>query len=210
MQYRRFGKTEMNLSVFTLGLMRYMSDDPDQSARVVQRAVELGINHLETARGYGNSEDLLGHALKTIDRSKVYITTKVTPRKTYGEFMRTFDTSMAKIGIDVLDNLDLHGINNEQKFKWAVNEKGTWRAVRKLMNSGTVKHIGYSCSRRSTRRCSSPSTCTITGSTRCMSRYCRGRRSWIWACSSSVRTKRAACCSSRRRRFASCPSPSIP
>jgi len=144
MQYRRFGKTEMNLSVFTLGLMRYMSDDPDRSARVVQRAVQLGINHLETARGYGNSEDLLGHALKTIDRSKVHITTKVSPRKTYDEFMRTFETSMTRMGIDVLDNLDLHGINNERKFRWAVQKKGTWRAVRKLMDAGTVKHIGFS------------------------------------------------------------------
>ncbi len=144
MEHRRFGKTEMSLSVLTLGLMRYMSDDPDGSARVVQRAVELGINHLETARGYGTSEELLGHALKTIDRSKVHITTKVGPRRTYDEFMRGFETSMEKIGIEVLDNLDIHGINNEQKLKWAMDEKGTWRAVRKLMDAGTVRHIGFS------------------------------------------------------------------
>jgi len=97
MQYRRFGKTEMKLSVLTLGLMRYMSDDPDRSARVVQRAVKLGINHLETARGYGTSEKLLGHALKSIDRSQVYITTKVGPARTYDEFMTRFDTSMSEI-----------------------------------------------------------------------------------------------------------------
>jgi hypothetical protein len=144
MQYRRFGKTEMNLSVFTLGLMRYMSDDPDHSTRVVQRALELGINHLETARGYGNSEDLLGQALKSIDRSKVYITTKVGPAETYDEFMKQFETSMNKIGIDVLDNLDIHGINNEASFARAVNEKGTFKAVRKLLDSGTIKHIGFS------------------------------------------------------------------
>jgi len=144
MQYRRFGKTEMRLSVFSLGLMRYMSDDPDNSTRVVQRAVELGINHLETARGYGNSEELLGRALKTIDRSKVYITTKVPPRPTYDAFMRDFETSMEKIGVDVLDNLALHGINNEQKFRWAVDERQTWRAVRKLLDSGTIRHIGFS------------------------------------------------------------------
>lgn len=144
MQYRRFGKTEMKLSVLTLGLMRYMSDDPDRSAAVVRRAVELGINHLETARGYGTSEELLGHALKTIDRSKVYVTTKIGPRKTYDEFMKQFETSMTKIGIDVLDNLDIHGPNNEEKFRMAVDEKGTYKAVRKLMDAGTVKHIGFS------------------------------------------------------------------
>ena len=140
MQYRRFGKTEMKLSVFTLGLMRYQSDDPDQSARVVHRAVECGINHLETARGYARSEELLGYALKTIDRDRVHITTKITPRRTYDEFMKAFETSMRLIGIDVLDNLDIHGINNERKLKWALNERQTWRAVRRLMDSGAVSY----------------------------------------------------------------------
>ncbi|UCD30245.1 MAG: aldo/keto reductase [Planctomycetota bacterium] len=144
MQYRRFGKTEMNLSVFTLGLMRYMSDDPEASARVVQRAVELGINHLETARGYDNSEELLGYALKTIDRSKVYVSTKIRPRETYDRFMKDFETSMSNMEIDELDYFALHGINNEKYFRMAVDEKQTWRAVRKLMDAGTIKHIGFS------------------------------------------------------------------
>ncbi len=144
MQYRRFGRTGMNLSVFSLGLMRYMDHDQDNATRLVQRAVELGINHLETARGYGTSEELLGRALKHIDRSKVYITTKVGPKDTYDEFMQAFETSMANLGIDVLDNLDIHGINNERSFRKAVNEKGTWRGVRNLMDAGTVRHVGFS------------------------------------------------------------------
>ena len=143
MQYRRFGKTEMNVSVFTLGLMRYMNPDPEVSCEAVRRAVALGINHLETARGYGDSEKLLGQALKSIDRSKVYITTKVVPAATYDAFMKDFETSMTAIGIDVIDNLDVHGINNPQKFGWAVDERGTWRAVRKLLDAGTVRHVGF-------------------------------------------------------------------
>jgi len=144
MRYRRFGKTEMRVSVLSLGLMRYMSPDPEVSGAVVRRAVALGINHLETARGYGDSEQLLGLALKTIDRSKVYITTKVVPAATYDEFMNNFETSMTALGIDVLDNLDVHGINNPQKLAWATDEKSTWRAVRKLMDSGAVRHVGFS------------------------------------------------------------------
>ncbi len=144
MQYRRFGKTEMNLSVLTLGLMRYMSKDPEQSAAVVRRAVSSGINHLETARGYGESEELLGHALKRIDRKKVFITTKVGVCKTYDDFMKHFETSMSKMGIDVLDNLDVHGINNEDKFRMAMDENGTMKACRRLLDSGAVRHIGFS------------------------------------------------------------------
>lgn len=144
MQYRRFGKTNMNVSVFTLGLMRYMEGDEENAARVVHKALELGINHLETARGYGTSEELLGRILPSIDRSKVYVTTKVSPKETYDEFMQAFETSMTHMGIDVIDNLDIHGINNDRSFRRAVDERNTWRAVRKLMDAGTVRHIGFS------------------------------------------------------------------
>jgi uncharacterized protein len=78
MQYRRFGKTEMSLSAFTLGLMR------------------------------------------------------------------DFEASMKAIGMDVLDNLDLHGINNEAALRRAVDEKETWRAVRNLADAGTIRHVGFS------------------------------------------------------------------
>ena len=144
MKYRRFGKTELQVPVFTLGLMRYMKDDPDEPARVVHRAVELGINHLETARGYGTSEELLGHALRGMDRDSVIITTKIGPLATYDEFMQAFDDSMKRMGLDRLDNLDIHGINNPRKLKMATDTKGTWRAVARLMDQKVVDHIGFS------------------------------------------------------------------
>ena len=56
MKYRRFGRTEMKLSQFTLGCMQITGESPEESAiRTIERAVELGVNHIETARGYGNS-----------------------------------------------------------------------------------------------------------------------------------------------------------
>jgi aryl-alcohol dehydrogenase-like predicted oxidoreductase len=67
MKYRRFGRTEMMLSQFSLGCMQFTGDSPERNAiAVIERAVELGVNHLETARGYGNSEKRLGKALKRI------------------------------------------------------------------------------------------------------------------------------------------------
>lgn len=144
MLYRRFGKTEMDVSIFTLGLMRYQDAGRDEAARIVQRAVELGINHLETARGYAESEELLGYALPGIDRDKVYITTKFRSNGSYDDFMRRFDEAMAKMGIDVLDNLDLHGVNNEESYENLVRSKETWRAIDKLRDAGSLKHVGFS------------------------------------------------------------------
>ena len=68
MKYRRFGRTEIRMPVISCGRMRYQYKwqdvDPDAIPRdnqenleaIIRRAFELGINHFETARGYGSSE----------------------------------------------------------------------------------------------------------------------------------------------------------
>ena len=61
--------------------MRYLATD-ENAQQTIQRAVLLGINHLETATGYGKSEQYLGAALATglpMPRSQLYITTKISP-----------------------------------------------------------------------------------------------------------------------------------
>ena len=79
MRYRRFGKTNLYLSVFSLGTMRYLAS-PANAQETVEKALSYGINHFETARGYGKSEEYLGAALAQIPatRSQIYITTKIS------------------------------------------------------------------------------------------------------------------------------------
>ena len=62
MRYRRFGRTNLQLSTFTLGTMRYLESQANAIA-TIRAAVDRGINHIETARGYGQSEVFLGAAL---------------------------------------------------------------------------------------------------------------------------------------------------
>jgi predicted aldo/keto reductase-like oxidoreductase len=66
-RYRRFGKTELQMPVLTCGGMRYQfkwqdvppgeipSDNQTNLEKTIRRAVDLGITHIETARGYGTS-----------------------------------------------------------------------------------------------------------------------------------------------------------
>ena len=81
MQYRRFGRTQKALSVITLGGMRFPHGwdaprDELPAATIeacrdsVSRAFALGINHIETARGYGSSEMQLGWILPKLPREK--------------------------------------------------------------------------------------------------------------------------------------------
>lgn len=149
MQYRRFGRTEMVLSQFSLGCMQFTGESlEDNAIATVERAVELGVNHIETARGYGNSEERVGKALaqilRRVPREDLYITTKIGPSSQVDTFKRNFEISMAKLGIDYLDNLDFHGPGNYESIKPAMSARGCLGYVRQLMDQGVVRHFGFS------------------------------------------------------------------
>ena len=97
------------LSQFSLGCMQFTGDSPEENAiATIERAVEVGVNHIETARCYGNSEERVGKALKRIfakqPRDSLYITTKIGPSTDVDEFKKNFDTCMDLLGLDYLDN----------------------------------------------------------------------------------------------------------
>ncbi len=110
----------------------------------IHRALELGINHIETARGYGTSEMQLGWVLPKLDRDKMIVQTKVAPFATQEEFYRTFEQSMDYLKLDYVDLLSLHGINNRELLDWSIGKGGCLEAARKLQREGRARHIGFS------------------------------------------------------------------
>src|SRR3954464_5216738 len=124
MKYRRFGRTELAMPVISCGGMRYQYKwqdvDPkeiphDNQANLeatIHRAIELGINHIETARGYGTSEMQLGEVLPKLKRAPSIVQTKVPPQATPEEFLKIFERSMKYLKLDYVDLLSLHGVNN--------------------------------------------------------------------------------------------------
>jgi len=156
MKYRRFGKTELEMPVFSCGGMRYQhkwndipwSEVPDDGQKnleaTIHRAVELGINHIETARGYGSSEMQLGPVLKQFPRENLVVQTKIAPYATQKEFLNTFDKSMNHLQLDYVDLLALHGINNKQLLDWSLGPMGCVAIARQLQKEGRVRHLGFS------------------------------------------------------------------
>jgi predicted aldo/keto reductase-like oxidoreductase len=153
---RRFGRTNLQVPVFSCGGMRYQhkwsdvpwSDVPAEGqanlAATIHRAVELGINHIETARGYGSSEMQLGPVLAQIPRDRLIVQTKVAPFATQREFLDTFETSMRYLKLNHVDFLSLHGINNRQFLDWSLRRGGCVDAMRQLQRDGRVRFIGFS------------------------------------------------------------------
>ncbi|NET53149.1 MAG: aldo/keto reductase, partial [Merismopedia sp. SIO2A8] len=146
MQYRRFGKTNRQLSVFSLGTMRYLAA-ASVAADVVQAAIAHGINHLETAQGYGQSEQFLGKALSQgvgVERHHLYITTKITPTPDANTMARRIDRSLQSLGLDYIDGLAIHGVNTAQHLAWITDPEGCMRAVREAIAVGKIQFVGFS------------------------------------------------------------------
>ena len=156
MKYRRFGKTDLEMPVFSCGGMRYQhkwsdiewSEVPDDGQKnleaTIHRAVEVGINHIETARGYGSSEMQLGPVLKKLPREKLIVQTKVAPFANPREFLETFQKSLDYLQLDHVDLLSLHGINNQEILDWSLGPTGCVAAARWLQKEGRVRHVGFS------------------------------------------------------------------
>ena len=156
MKYRRFGRTELQMPVISCGGMRYQFKwqdvDPNEVPRqnqenlesIIRHAVELGINHFETARGYGSSEMQLGNILPALPRDKIIVQTKVAPHKKPKDFLKAFEKSLNYLRLDYVDLLALHGVNHRQFLEWSLKKNGCLAAARQLQRGGFIRHIGFS------------------------------------------------------------------
>ena len=155
MHYRRFGKTELMMPVLTCGGMRYQQSwqeiapaelDATGQANLeatIRRAFELGINHIETAKGYGSSEYQLGLILPKLPRQELIVQTKITPQESEDAFLRAFEKSLGYLQLDYVDLLSIHGINDDRVLEQTLTS-GTLKAARKLQDQGLARHIGFS------------------------------------------------------------------
>ena len=110
----------------------------------IHRALELGIHHIETARGYGTSEMQLGNVLPKLPREKIIVQTKVAPTADPKDFRETFEKSMRYLRLNHVDLFSLHGINNDEILNWALRPGGCLAQARQFQKEGRCRFIGFS------------------------------------------------------------------
>lgn len=112
----------------------------DKEIRAIQYAIEQGITHLDTAESYGDghSEELIATATKGYDRSKLFITSKVSgDHQGYDDLLRSCEASLRRLQTDHLDMYLLHRFPDV-----GTDVRDTMRALDRLVEEGVVKHIG--------------------------------------------------------------------
>ena len=110
----------------------------DVCVKIVQKAIELGYKHIDTAERYGNQREI-GIALKDYDRTNVFLTSKVWPTNLrYDDVLKSCKKSLKELNTDYLDLLLIHWPNRK------IDIEETFRAFKKLNVENKVKSIGVS------------------------------------------------------------------
>jgi aryl-alcohol dehydrogenase-like predicted oxidoreductase len=158
MQTMKLGSTELEITRIGLGTWAIggggwqygwgPQDDKDSIATII-RAVELGVNWIDTAAiyGLGHSEEMLGTALKSLSQ-KPLIATKcgrggrpdgsIYPNLSRQNVMKDCEASLKRIGVDVIDLYQIHWPEPDKNLEEA------WEAMAKLVGQGKVRYIGVS------------------------------------------------------------------
>lgn len=152
MNKRTLGK-DLEVSEIGLGCMgmsaAYGAGDETESLATIDRALELGVDFLDTADGYGANEELVGKALKG-RRDKFVLATKfgiVRPSGSFDvsgvngkpEYVKSAcETSLKRLGVDTIDLYYLHRVDPDTAIEETVG------AMAKLIEDGKIRHIGLS------------------------------------------------------------------
>ena len=160
MEYTRLGRTGYEVSrigfgAWGIGGIQWLGGSDEESLRALERAVELGLNFIDTALAYGDghSERLVGQLLRRVDR-RIYVSTKVPPANEewparpgvpirdvfpYEHIVECTERSLANLGARTLDLQQLHVWSPE----WL--DADDWRrAFADLKRSGRVRAVGVS------------------------------------------------------------------
>jgi len=143
MEVRRLGKTGLNVTRIGFGGMTIPKVDDEQAVATIHRALDLGVNFIDTARAYGkgDSERKIGLVM-TDRRDACYLSSRSTDM-TYDGMKRDIDTSLDLLQTDCIDLYEPHDVSTSAKHKQMRAKDGALRALKEARDEGKIRHIGF-------------------------------------------------------------------
>lgn len=135
---RRLGRT--NLMVTELGFGAMNIPDVMEGEETLRKALELGINFIDTARVYSGSEYLIGKVIEGRRRESFIIATK-TPRRSRDGALNDLDKSLKSLGIDKIDLYQLHDVSPVD-WNQVMGKEGALEGLKEAREQGLIDHIG--------------------------------------------------------------------
>jgi len=144
MQYRPFGSTGFSVSALGFGAMR-LPKDQQEAITAIRRALDLGVNYVDTARGYGESEIICGKAIKGYPRDRLYVSTKHPVSSSDGaQYRRFIEQALERLDVDYIDVFHLHGINWQSYEQTITAPGGPLEAMQRAKQDGLIRHLAFS------------------------------------------------------------------
>ena len=135
-----FGRTGHRSSRVIFGAATLFSGSQERAASLVETLLELGVNHIDTAARYGDSELLLAPSLLEY-RDRFFLATK-TGERTYEGARDGIDNSLKRLGVDHVDLIQFHNLVDRQEWEIAMGPGGALEAALEAKEQGKVRFIG--------------------------------------------------------------------
>ncbi len=142
MQYRKLGKTGLQVSEIGFGGIPIQRVPLEEAVSIVRKAYQLGINFFDTARGYTDSEEKIGRALKSLPRDKIILATKSRLRNKKA-LREDIHKSLHFFRTDFIDLYQLHNVSNEEELE-LIFEEGAVEALGDARKEGKIRFAGFS------------------------------------------------------------------
>jgi aryl-alcohol dehydrogenase-like predicted oxidoreductase len=142
--HRKLGKTGYAVSIYSLGGESTVeqSSRADEAEAIINRAIDLGVNYIDTAPAYGSggSESNIGRVME-YRREEVFLASK-TPDRTYDGTMRQVENSLKRLRTDHLDLYQLHNIRTADDLNRVFADNGAVKALEELKSQGVIRFAG--------------------------------------------------------------------
>jgi predicted aldo/keto reductase-like oxidoreductase len=142
MRKKQLGKTGLLVSDMGFGGIPITRLSLEEAACLVKYGYDQGINFFDTAHLYGDSEEKMGAALKTV-RGKTILATKTAVRDGKGA-LEQLETSLKRLRTDYIDLYQMHNISNQESMDQVLAPGGAHEAMVKAQRDGKIRHIGFS------------------------------------------------------------------
>jgi predicted aldo/keto reductase-like oxidoreductase len=141
MEKRRLGKTNLEVSVIGFGGIPIQRVDEDLAIKLLKESYSKGINFIDTARGYNQSEELIGTAVEKIGRENFIIATKSMKRDYIG-MKEDVEISLKNLKTDYIDLYQFHNVRSMEELSTIISDNGALKALKEAKEKGLIKEIG--------------------------------------------------------------------
>jgi len=143
MEKIRFGKTGLMVSKVALGGIPIMRLTKADAAQLTREIIALGINFIDTAHGYADSEEKIGEGIKGIKREAIVLASK-SPADDKKTFTEHLDLGLKRLGVDYIDIYQLHNVSSKARQEAVFGPGGAMEGLEEAVKAGKVRFPGFS------------------------------------------------------------------